>query len=100
MSLTEHKMLAASNSMQHNLRMHVDMLSLSSDFMCPQNMLMQRVRLNKGVTALVFRSCQLCTDWQFWNVNRCQECDTNADACEMYSTQTHSKPCSWTRDLI
>jgi len=90
MSPTEHTMLASSNLLQHHLRVHVDMLSLSSDFLCPQNMLMQRVRLKKGPNVLVFVRCQICTDTQFWNIDRCQECDTNTNACEVYS---------WTSDL-
>jgi len=96
----EDDILASSNALQHALRIDTSVLALSMEFLCPDRMLTENLRIYNGAAAKDMQRCQACTDSQFWHDSRCQQCETSVDTCEHYSRQTRSKPCSWTQDLI
>jgi len=99
LSPLETSMIARSNSLQQILHVGRTVLSLSTAFACPKNMLTERVFGTTSVVATESFRCRSCSDSQFWNINKCYECDTALDACEQYSSDMRSRPCSWTHDL-
>jgi len=98
LSPRENSILINSNVLQHVL--HIDHATLlpSNAFMCPKNMRTERVFENRITVSESIR-CRICTDQQFWKANKCHECDIALDACEQYSQDMRSWPCSWTNDL-
>ena len=84
----ENSVLLNSNALQQTLHIDHSIQSLSTVFMCPKNILTERVRVDNGATVTELLRCRVCTDQQFWNENRCQKCDTNVHACEQYSRDT------------
>jgi len=100
LSPLENSLMVHSNVLQQVLHVDLTVLSLITAFMCPKNMLTERVFLDGGVAETESLRCRSCSDQQFWKVNKRYECDTALDACEQYSQDTRSRPCSWTHDLL
>ena len=94
LSPPENELLHRSNALHELLAIGSFALAHSQEFLCPLNT--HRVRTIASSSA---QRCTVCENTQFWSTNRCQECETDANACETYTSQTYTRPCSWTHDL-
>ena len=95
----EEGLLHRSNALQDVLQIGSGGLAPSTRFLCPLNTLTESTSVYDRSGLGSVQRCRTCPDTQFWNQNKCQQCEADSDACESYSNQMRSKPCSWTEDL-
>ena len=94
LSPLENDLLHRSNALHNLLAIGEAALTHSNEFLCPLNT--RTVSAAAGQSA---QRCVVCENTQFWNTNQCQECETDGNACETYTSQAYTRPCSWTHDL-
>ena len=94
LSPSENELLERSNALHDLLAIGEFALTHSQEFLCPLN-----TQRGRTIASNDAQRCTVCENSQFWHTNQCQECETDAKACETYTSQTFTRPCSWLHDL-